>query len=369
MNHVTSIGLDVHARSITAAAFDPITGEVCTKRFGYSPAEVAQWALSFESPKAVYEAGVTGFHLCRELKGLGLECVVGAPSKMQRPPADARRKSDRTDAEYLARLLATHNVVAVMVPDEACEAARNLVRAHDDIRRDLVKAKQRLNLFLMRHGLAFDERRADGAPKAAWTKEHWAWIRRIDLACEPDQDSLALYISEVRHMEAHKRQLERYIRGQAATERWRLRVDSLRCLKGIEVATAFALVVEAQVFARFSSASAYSAWLGLVPSEHSSGERTARGGITKTGNSLCRRLLVEAAWHYARVSASRKEPPSAEVPLSIENHAARGVKRLVKRRRHLKERGKKPTVANIATARELAGWVWAIGCMAEGVQP
>ena len=113
MNHTTSIGLDVHARSIAAAALDPLTGEVVTKTFAYSPGEVASWALGFDSPKAVYESGVTGFHLCRELNALGLECAVGASSKMQRPPADVKRKNDLSDAQFLARLLATHNVTCI----------------------------------------------------------------------------------------------------------------------------------------------------------------------------------------------------------------------------------------------------------------
>ena len=155
MNHTTSIGLDVHARSIAAAALDPLTGEVVTKTFAYSPGEVASWALGFDSPKAVYESGVTGFHLCRELNALGLECAVGASSKMQRPPADVKRKNDLSDAQFLARLLATHNVTEVFVPDAETDAARDLVRAHADARADLTRARQRLHLFLMRHGHVF----------------------------------------------------------------------------------------------------------------------------------------------------------------------------------------------------------------------
>ena len=128
-NYVTAIGLDVHARSIKACALNPMTGEVERASFGYDPASVAEWALGFESPKAVYESGVTGFHLCRALRALGLDCAVGAVSKMQRPAADRGRKTDRRDAEFLARLLATRNVVEVWVPDERTEAARDLSRA------------------------------------------------------------------------------------------------------------------------------------------------------------------------------------------------------------------------------------------------
>ena len=137
MNHTTSIGLDVHARSIAAAALDPLTGEVVTKTFAYSPGEVASWALGFDSPKAVYESGVTGFHLCRELNALGLECAVGASSKMQRPPADVKCKNDLSDAQFLARLLATHNVTEVFVPDAETEAEviepPSLMEARNDL--------------------------------------------------------------------------------------------------------------------------------------------------------------------------------------------------------------------------------------------
>lgn len=366
MRHITSIGLDVHARSITASAFDPLTGEVTTKRFAYDACELAEWIARFESPKAVYESGVTGFDLARKLNALGIECVVCATSKLQRPSAEAKRKNDVNDSVFLARCLATNNIVEVFIPDEEAEAAHDLVRAHQDIRQDLTRARQRLNMFLIRHGYAWNEKNADGTLKSSWTHSHWSWIRDIQFDDEADMDAFALYISEVRHLERHKKQFENFICREARKDRWRLRVDSLRCLKGIETVTAFALVVEACVFSRFSSANAYASWLGLTPSEHSSGERTYRGSITKSGNSLCRRSLIEAAWHYARASDKRKQAPSPEVPLSIENRAAHAIKRLVKQRRHLVAKGKRPVVANVATARELACFVWAIGCEAEG---
>lgn len=283
---------------------------------------------------------------------------------MQRPPADARKKNDTNDSIFLARLLSTHNIVEVFVPDEETEAARDLVRAQSDCRADLTRARQRLNLFLVRHGFVFNERNASGAPVGCWTKTHWAWIREIDFKDEADQDVFAYYIAEVRRLESTKKQLENWIGRHAKLDRWRMRVDALRCLKGIETVTAFALVVEAGVFSRFKSARAFSAWTGLVPSEYSSGERKANGGISKTGNSLVRRALIESAWHYTRASQGRKSAPSPEVPLAIENHAAKATKRLVKRRKDMARM--KPCIANCATARELACWIWAIGCMAEG---
>ncbi|MEG0374967.1 MAG: IS110 family transposase [Raoultibacter sp.] len=367
MNHVTSIGLDVHARSITAAAFNPLTGEIATKRFGSSPAEVATWILSFESPKAVYESGVTGFYLVRELRALGIDCVVGAVSKMQKPSADKRRKNDRLDAEFLARLLAVHEVIEVFVPDKECEAMRDITRVLEDVRDDLIRAKQRLSKFLLRHGYVFDEVNDKGKRKGNWTQAHWAWIRKIEFTEMADEESFAYYISEVKHFEAQKKEIEKFIRVHAGKDRWAPRVEALRCLKGVEVMTAFAVVVEVGVFTRFASASAFSSWLGLVPGEYSSGERVSRGGITKTGNSHIRKLLIEASWHYVGALPKRKRDSWGEiVPLRIENHAAKGVKRLVERRRYLHQRGKRPVVANCATARELACWMWVIGCMSEG---
>lgn len=185
MPHVTSIGLDVHARSVAAAAFNPFTGEVVHRDFGTDAAEIAEWALGFEEPRACYESGPTGFHMARELRALGLDCAVAAVSKMQRPAADARRKNDRRDAEFIARMLATHNIVEVPLPDAAVEAARDLDRALDDATAEYRRARQRLNMFLIRLGHVWDERNADGTRKGSWTRAHWRWISGIRLEGAP----------------------------------------------------------------------------------------------------------------------------------------------------------------------------------------
>lgn len=368
MNHVTSIGLDVHARSITAVALDSITGEVRSQKFGNSPAEVASWILAFDTPKAVYESGVTGFHLVRELRKMGVDCIVGAVSKMHRPASDKRKKNDRNDAEFLARQLLAHNIVEVFVPDKETEAAQSLSRVLEDIRDDLTRAKHRLTHLLIRWGYVWNERTPDGKRKGTWTRAHWEWIRSIGLPESAAQESLDYYISEVRHIEAQKKAVEKRIAQYAQRPRWAGRVEALRCLKGIETMTAFSLVVETGVFSRFESARAYASWMGLVPSEHSSGEHVARGGITKAGNSHLRKLLVEASWHYTQATKERKRSLYDDtVPVSISNHAAAGVKRLVERREHFtRDLRKRPVVANVATARELACWVWALGRMSEG---
>lgn len=370
MPHVTSVGLDVHARSIAAAAFDPFTGEVAERSFGADPAEVAAWILGFESPKAVYESGPTGFHLCRSLRKLGVDCVVGAVSKMQRPVADRRRKNDRRDAAWLARLLATHNVVEVFVPPEEVEAARDLSRALDDAREDLQRARQRLSKFLLRRGHVYDEVDALGRRRGAWTRSFWRWAYGRVPEGDAARDAFVHYATCVRCAESDKRALERAVAREAASPRWKQTVDALSCIKGIDTVTAFCLASEAGVFSRFRSAPAYASWLGLTPSEHSSGEREARGGITKAGNAASRRALVEAAWHYASCSPTPKATPAgAEVGPSARRRCDECTARLSRRFSALRDAGKRPCVANAAVARELACWVWEIGCRAEGSLP
>lgn len=231
MPHVTSIGLDVHARSVAAAAFNPFTGEVVHRDFGTDAAEIAEWALGFEEPRACYESGPTGFHMARELRALGLDCAVAAVSKMQRPAADARRKNDRRDAEFIARMLATHNIVEVPLPDMAVEAARDLDRALDDATRELRRSRQRLNMFLIRLGHVWDERNADGARKKAWTRAHWRWVSEIRLE-GPQRDALEYYVTAARCAESDRRQLERRVVALAGTDRWRATVEALSCIKG-----------------------------------------------------------------------------------------------------------------------------------------
>lgn len=305
MPHVTSIGLDVHARSVAAAAFNPFTGEVVRRDFGTDAAEIAEWALGFEDPRACYESGPTGFHMARELRALGLDCAVAAVSRMQRPAADARRKNDRRDAEFIARMLATHNIVEVPLPDAAVEAARDLDRALEDAAADYLRARRRLNMFLIRLGYVWDERNADGTRKGSWTRAHWRWISEIRLE-GPQRDVLEHYVTAARCAESDRRQLEKKVLALARTDRWRPAVEALSCIKGIDALTAFRLAAEAGSFTRFRSAPAFASWCGLIPSERSSGETERRGGITKAGNRLARTALIESAWHYSRCTPRPK---------------------------------------------------------------
>ena len=222
MNTTTFVGLDVHARSIKAVALDAMTGEVRSATFGYDAAEVAGWVSSVDpSAKCVYESGVTGFDLQKRLSSMGIDCVVGAVSKMIKPSADRRRKNDRNDAEFLARMLSVGNVVEVWVPDDECEAARDLVRALDDARDDLKRCKQRLSKFLLRHGHAFSETTPSGRRKGNWTAAHWAWIKSISFAEKADDDVLAYYIDATRQAMEDKARLERLVEAEASKPRWK----------------------------------------------------------------------------------------------------------------------------------------------------
>lgn len=297
MPHVTSIGLDVHARSVAAAAFNPFTGEVVHRDFGTDAAEIAEWALGFEEPRACYESGPTGFHMARELRALGLDCAVAAVSKMQRPAADARRKNDRRDAEFIARMLATHNIVEVPLPDAAVEAARDLDRALDDATAEYRRARQRLNMFLIRLGHVWDERNADGARKGSWTRAHWRWISGIRLE-GPQRDVLEYYVTAARCAESDRRQLEKEVLALARTDRWRPAVEALSCIKGIDTLTAFRLAAEAGSFTRFRTAPAFASWCGLIPSERA--PTTAPPGSAAAARRWRRRARARA----------RQTPPS-----------------------------------------------------------
>lgn len=361
------VGLDVHARSIKAVSLDVMTGEVRCATFGYDAGAVAGWVRSVD-PRArcVYESGVTGFDLQKRLSGLGVDCVVGAVSKMIKPSADRRRKNDRNDAEFLARMLSVGNVVEVWVPDDECEAARDLTRALEDARDDLSRSKQRLSKFLLRHGLVFDERTPTGRRKGNWTRAHWSWIESIRFAEGADNDVLAYYVDAVRRAAEEKARLEGLVEAEARKPRWRRRVDSLRCLKGVDTATAADLVFEAGEFSRFRNARSFAAWgrpdalRALQRGERPQG-RDHQGGqqAPEKGAGRGRVALPDVL----RAAEGARQGPGPGP--GARRHAAKGVRRLVERRGTLLARGVHNNKANVATARELACWVWAVGLMAE----
>jgi transposase len=352
----TWVGLDVHARKTVAGVLDASTGELRSLRAPAVAAETVAWLQQLPAPvRVAYEAGPTGYGLARACAAAGIVCTVAAPSKIQRAPAD-RVKTDRRDAERLARLLRLGELVSVRVPEPHEEAARDLVRAREDARGELMRARHRLSKLLLRHGLVYDG--------CAWTVAHDAWLRRQRLESRPLQ--LALGESYAAMVQAKQRRdaLDQAIVELAAEPPFVDVVGRLCCLRGVSTLTALALTVELGDWRRFRPQS-LGPFLGLTPSEDSSGERRRLGGITKTGNTYARRLLVEAAWH-------QRLPPRNSVkltrrrqghPAAVRARADHSARRLHARWQALERRGKRRTVVAVAVARELAGHCWALATM------
>ena len=353
----TSVGLDVHARSVAAAAIDGVTGELRQARLSPSHDHIRAWLEQLDGPVAVtYEAGPTGFGLYRALNAAGVRCVVAAPSKLQRPAGD-RVKTDAKDAVHLARLLRLGEITAVTVPTVAQEAARDLVRAREDCRGDLMRARHRLSKLLLRQGIVY-------SGGQAWTGAHDAWLRRqrfanpaTRLAFESDYDT-------VLSVAARRDRLDTAIEAMAADSEFTAVVRRLGCLRGVSTLTAFGLAVEIGDWDRFTGNNIGS-FVGLAPAEHSSGASRAQGSITKTGNSHARRLLVEAAWHHrARYRPGKTMRDRWELaPPAARARGDAGNRRLHARWVSFNLRRKRPVIANVAIARELAGRCWSLAVM------
>jgi transposase len=353
----TSVGLDVHARSVAAAAIDGVTGELVRARLTPSLDHIRSWIADLAGPVAVtYEAGPTGFGLYRALTAAGVRCVVAAPSKLQRPAGD-RVKTDGKDAVHLARLLRVGEVTPVAVPTLEQESARDVVRAREDCREDLMRARHRLSKLLLRQGIVYSEGKA-------WTGAHHAWLRRQRLDNLATQLTFESYYETVLAVQARRERLDAAIATLAGDSEFTPLVRRLGCLRGVSTLTGFALAVEIGDWRRFTGNSIGS-FVGLVPSEHSSGTSRVQGAITKTGNSHARRLLIEAAWHhrprYLPGKAMRERwelaPPTARL------RGDAGNRRLHQRWVTFNLRHKRPVIANVAIARELAGWCWSLATL------
>jgi transposase len=347
-----TVGLDVHARSIRLAVIrgDQLLEE---RTLSYDEEAVEQVLRRWPAARCCYEAGPTGFGLQRYLVERGIDCWVVAPGLVPQRPGD-RVKTDSRDARKLARLLAGGLLAPIHVPSPELEAARDLVRAREDARLDRMRDRHRLSKFCLRHGRRL--------PTSTWTVARRKWLSEQRFEFVAQQQTFDTYLHTVDLVDARIEQLERAIRETAEQQPWRELVASLRCLRGIDTLTALALVSEIGDFARFRSAEELMAFVGLVPSERSSGEQRRQGSITKVGNSHVRRLLVESAWHARRRPtvgyqlARRQRGQDAAV---IER-AWRCQQRLYSRWQRMAGRGKPPQKIVVACARELAGFVWAI---------
>ena len=358
------IGLDVHKDTIVVAVAragrvaPELGGEIANK-----PKAVAKLVerLSREFNGEVllfcYEAGPCGYGLYRQLLALGHDCEVVAPSLIPKKPGE-KVKTDRRDAAKLSRLLRSGDLTAVWVPDEEQEAMRDLTRARDDLKAQERKARQQLNAYVLRHGHAWPSNRT------RWTRTHYNWLESLTFGHDWLQMVLQEYIDAVKA--ASRRVADITAQMERVLPQWSLApvVHSLVALRGIDKLAAMVLLAELGDISRFDSPKQLMAFLGLVPSEHSSGGRRRQGAITGTGNGHARRMLVESAWSY-RFSArqtmhlKRKAKHASEEAKAI---AWRAQKRLCGRYRTLVQAGKNTKQTTVAIARELVGFIWAIVC-------
>ena len=350
-------GLDVHASKVLAATMDSESGELVVRRLPGTTRELVEFLVGLPGPTRVaYEAGPTGFGLARALESAGVGCVIAAPGKIERPATD-RVKTDRRDAERLLRLLMIGGLHAVRVPSIEEEALRDLVRAREDVRGDLMRARHRLSKLLLRHDVRFD------GPGNAWTAHHRRWLGGVDLGPRGAQVTLLDYLGAIDALIMRRDTLEATIGELVPGSPWATTVARLRCLRGIDTLSAVGLCAEVGTFARFQRAGHLMSFLGLVPSEHSSGQTRRQGAITKSGSGHGRRLLVEAAWHYRRAPAKgqalkRRQAGQPPQLLAISWQAQQRLHHTWQRLDH--QRGKRRTVVAVAVARELAGFCWAI---------
>jgi len=359
MDHCSAvIGLDVHKQAIVAAVLPPgadLATEVLTIENDPRAVErLVKRVTTHGQATFVYEAGPYGYQVQRQIAALGQQAVVVAPALTPVRPGD-RVKTDRRDAEKLARFYRAGVLTEIRVPTRAEEAARDLVRTREDILGERLRARHRLGKFLLRQGRVYRETKA-------WGVKHRVWLKAQRFEWAPLQQTFDAYLRALEEAEARLATVDQQVYDLAQSDSYRVPVQYLRCLKGIETLSALTLIVETQDFRRFATAPAYMGATGLVSAERSSGEKVRRGGITKTGNAHLRRVLVEAAWCYRQRNVVSR--PVAErrrgCSLPVIRIAQKAQDRLHRKFGRMISRNKPHQVAVIAVARELAGFVWAI---------
>jgi transposase len=350
----TVVGLDVHKKNLTVAILPPGTTRPMEVLTIENHAKAIARMTRTSQAVFVYEAGPCGYEVQRQLHQLGCRAVVIAPALTPVRPGD-RVKTNRRDAEKLARLYRAGELTTIRIPTREEEAARDLVRAREDAVADRLRARHRLSKFLLRQG-----RLCYGAK--AWSKAHHAWLHQQHFSLTVAQQTFDAYVRALEEAEARLESLNAQVLDLAQTPAYMALIQALRCLKGIDTLSAVTIAVETQDFRRFPHARGYMKFMGLVCSEDSSGEKTRRGSITKAGNAHLRRVLVEAAWSYSHRNTTG--PTIAKrrqgCPTGVVQIARRAQDRLHRRFWRLVHRNKLRQIAVVAVARELAGFVWAI---------
>lgn len=355
----TWVGLDAHKKAINVAAFFPGKGLV-EFEVANTPSAIKQLAKRLREGAAkgevfaCYEAGPCGYALKRALDRDGIHCAVIAPSLIPVKPGE-RIKTDRRDAKKLGELLRAGLLTEVHPPTPEQEAVRDLCRCREDAREDLIRARHRLCKMLLRRGTLppMDMR--------AWGLPHRQWLRSVRFEDASDQAVFDDYLLAVDHVEARLKTLETKLQEAADKPLYKQPVAWLRCFRGIDTITAMTIAAELHGVDRFESPRALMAYLGLVPSEHSSSDSRRRGGITKAGNGHVRRTLIEAAWHYRHrpgIGVTLKRRREGQ-PNAIIGIADKAQQRLCRRFQALTARGKPKNKVVVAVARELTGFLWA----------
>ena len=356
------VGLDVHKDTIAVAVAEPGRGEpVYRGEIANRPKSVEKLLAKLSAAyggsllQLCYEAGPCGYVLYRQILASGHDCQVVAPSRIPKTPGE-RIKTDRRDALKLARLLRSGDLTAVWVPDQEQERMRDLSRARDDMKAQERKARQQLNAFLLRHGHHWPR------GKSRWTSAHENWLAGLKMADHWQQVALQAYIDAERA--AGQRVAELTDQLMRALPEWSLApvVDSLIALRGVDKLAAIVLLAELGDISRFDSPRQLMGFLGLVPSEHSSGPRRRQGAITCTGNSHARRMLVESAWSYRFPARQTKhlKGKARNASEQAKQIAWKAQTRLCGRYRTLTRSGKNTKLVCVAIARELAGFIWDI---------
>ena len=358
-NDITNVGLDAHQETIHAAILFPESEEAVMDSFANTPQGIQRFTrrLLKRAPgpvRSCYEAGPLGFGLQRSLIALGMDNVVIAPSLIPKKPGE-RIKTDRRDARKLADLFRVGLLTEVHPPTPDQEAVRDLCRAREAAKGDQKRIRHRLSKFLLRRQIRYTTGRK------AWTRAHQEWLRGRRLPHPADQVILDDHLLSLEQLGCRLDAFDEQIEAFACQAPYVEAVAHLRCFRGIDTLTALSIVAELHDVQRFSSPRQLMAYLGLVPSEHSSGGVEKRGALTKTGNQRVRRLLIEAAWHYRhrpavgyRLKKRREGQPPHVIAI-----ADRAQQRLHRRYRRLLERGKPHNKAVAAVGRELVGFVWA----------
>jgi transposase len=360
MNEVRTrcIGLDVHKETVVVAIADPEEQPVLFGTIANDPGAIRKLVRQLGEGRRLrvaYEAGPTGFCIHRQLTQLGIECQVVAPSLIPRKSGD-RVKTDKRDALALARLLRSGDLTPIWVPGPEDEALRDLVRARFDAKADLLRAKHRLSKFLLRQGLR------PPAGTRAWSPKYRAWLGKLSFPFAASRVVFDDYLAVVTTAEERVRRLELQLRQFAQDSRQVALIAALQTLRGIGFISAVTIAAEAGDLSRFRNAPAFMAFTGLVSSEYSSGQSRSQGGITHTGNSNIRHVLVQAAHNARRVPhrSWAQQRRQEGLPADLLDLGWKAQTRLHYRYRHLARRVGVPKAVT-AVARELAGFVWAIG--------